>query len=390
MTTSVTEILDLVGPLDDTLGEQSPRERFRRHLSRSIQQVGQIRDYVDECLRTPGPQYHRALQDLVNHVGHFLGFEVSFGRYQGAVGHPGFDGHWTSPTGIHVVVEVKTTEVYSVKTVTLVGYVEELICEGIIPNWEKALGLYVIGRPDPDIRQLQDSITAQKRTDQLRIISVDSLLSLAEIMEQYGVTHDDALSVLQPSGPMIDPVIELMADLVGQRAEATPARVRELPSHYDEQAEVTHWLTPVKSHPDETAEECIAKLVGRERIYAFGDRTPGRKRIKLGDYLCFYATQNGVVAHARVASLPERRPHPKVVQPDKYPWVFRLESEKLYLSDPIVIDSALRQHLDAFEGRDPDQPWAWFVQWTKEITKHDFDILTRQSTSNPPPNPAST
>lgn len=382
MTTALTEILDLVGLLDDSSGEHSPRERFRRHLSRSIQQVGQIRDYVDECLRTSGPQYNRALQDLVNHVGHFLGFEVTFGRYQGAVGHVGFDGHWESPTDFHVVVEVKTTEVYSVKTVTLVGYVEELISQGIIPAWDKALGLYVIGRPDPDIRQLHDSIAAQKRTDQLRIISVDSLLSLAEMMEQYGVTHDDTLSVLQPSGPMIDPIIELMADLVGQRAEVTPSRLKETPADFDERPDAAYWLSPVKSHPDETAEECIEKLVGREHIYAFGERTRGRKRIKPGDLICFYATQNGVVAHARVASLPERQPHPKVVQSDKYPWVFRIDSEKLYLTDPVVIDAPLRQHLDAFVDRDPDQPWAWFVQWTKEITKHDFDILTRQSASS--------
>jgi hypothetical protein len=264
----------------------------------------------------------------------------------------------------------------------LVGYVDELISEGIISAWDSALGLYVIGRPDPDIRQLHDSIVAQKRTDQLRIISVDSLLSLAEMMEQYGVTHNDTLSVLQPSGPMIDPIIELMADLVGQRAEVAPPQLREAPAAFPDEHEVTYWLSPVKSHPEETAEECIEKLVGRGRIYAFGERTPGRKRIKPGDWVCFYATQNGVVAHARVASFPERHPHPEVVQPDKYPWVFRLEGETLYLDSPTVIDGPLRQRLDAFTGRDPDKPWAWFVQWTKEITKHDFDILTRQSASS--------
>jgi len=382
MTTPLTEILDLVGPLDDSPGEHAPRERFRRHLSRSIQLVGQIRDYIDECLRTSGPQYNRALQDLVNHLGHFLGFEVTFGRYQGAVGHVGFDGHWRSPTGFHVVVEVKTTEVYAIKTKTLVGYVDELISEGSIPSWDSALGLYVIGKVDPEIRQLDTTIVGEKRTDQLRIISVDALLSLAEIMEQYGVAHPDTLSLLQPSGPMIDPVIDLMADLVGQRADVTPPRLRETPADFQQHPEVAYWLTPVKSHPDETAEECIEKLVGRERIYAFGERTPGRRRIKPGDRICFYATQNGIIAHATVESLPERQPHPKVVQSDKYPWVFRLDNEKLFLTDPVVIDAALRPHLDAFADRDPDQSWAWFVQSTKEITRHDFDILTRQSASS--------
>jgi len=39
-----------------------------------------------------------------------------------------------------------------------------------------------------------------------------------------------------------------------------------------------------------TAEECVKLLVGQDRIYAWGERTPGRKRLKPGDLMCFYAT----------------------------------------------------------------------------------------------------
>jgi len=138
---ALSQILALVGRLNDSPGEEVPRERFRRFLKENVVEVGEIRDHVEECLRLSGDQYSRALQDLVNHLGHFLGFEVVFGRYQGARGQPGFDGHWTSPTGFHIVVEVKTTEVYAVKTATLVGYVDELISDEKIPDWDTALGL---------------------------------------------------------------------------------------------------------------------------------------------------------------------------------------------------------------------------------------------------------
>ena len=380
MGTALSDILDLVGPLDDAPGKETSRERFRRHLSKSLTEVGQVRDYVDECLRTPGAQYNRALQDLVNHVGQFLGFEVTFGRYQGAAGLPGFDGHWTSPTGFHVVVEVKTTEVYSVKTKTLLGYVDGLISERTIPNRDAALGLYVVGRPDPEMRQLENAIVAQNMTDSLRIISVDSLLSLAEMTEQYGVGHADTLAVLRPSGPMIDPIVELMADLVGQREEERPTRATYPEAELPVDGETVYWLAPVKSHPEETAEACIQSLVGQEKIYAFGERTAGRRRIKPGDWICFYATQNGVIAHARVATLPQRESHPKVRQSEKYPWVFRLDKAGLYIDDPVVINPELRERLEAFRDKDPAAPWAWFVQWTKEITEHDFGILTRQQT----------
>ena len=36
----------------------------------------------------------------------------------------------------------------------------------------------------------------------------------------------------------------------------------------------------------------------------------------------------------------------------------------------------IARFLDAFHGRDPDGPWAWFVQATREVSEHDFRILT--------------
>jgi hypothetical protein len=347
-------------------------------MRENVLEVGQIRDYVEECLRNSGDQYNRALQDLVNHLGHFLGFEVTFGRYHGVQGQIGFDGHWQSPTGFHIVVEVKTTEVYAIKAVTLVGYVDRLISEKSIPSWDNALGLYVVGRPDPEIRQLENTIMAEKRTHQLRIISVDSLLSLAEMMNEYDIGHENILAVIRPSGPTIDSVVDLMARLVAEpKAEELPEK--ELPIlEPSTEGEIAYWLTPVKSEEEQTAEEVIQTLVGQERIYAFGERTPGRKHLKPGDRICFYATGKGVVAHARVISAPEKKPHHRVRQPERYPWVFRLDNITLYLDEPIIIDAALRSRLDAFRGRDLNKSWAWFVQATRKITEHDFDIVARR------------
>ena len=372
MSVTLKQILDLVGKLDDSPGDDTPRERFRRFLKENVKEVGQVRDYVEECIRTSGNQYNRALQDLVNYIGHFLGFEVTFGRYQGVSGQIGFDGHWKSPTGFHIVVEVKTTEVYAIKTSTLINYVNELISEKKIPDWDNALGLYVVGRPEPEIRQLENSILAEKRTHQLRIISVESLLSLAEMMNEYDVSHEDILAVIQPSGPVVDQIIDLMARLVAQRQvqEETKEEITEVP-------ERSYWLTPVKSDEEETADECIQHLVGEEKIYAFGERTPGRRHIKPGDYICFYSAGKGVVAHAQIASQPEHKKHPRVRHSERYPWVFSVKNVHLYLENPVVIDAALRSKLDAFK-KSENKAWAWFVQATRKITEHDFKILTRE------------
>lgn len=377
MNVKLTQILSLVGRLDDSPGEETPRERFRQFLKENVLEVGQIRDYIEECLRNPGEQYSRALQDLVNYVGHFLEFEVVFGRYQGVQGQIGFDGHWNSPNSSHIVVEVKTSETYAIKTNTLIGYVDGLISEKKIPNWDKALGLYVVGRPDPEIRQLENSIVAEKRTHQLRIISVDSLLSLAEMMNEYDVNHEDILAVIQPSGPNIDSVVELMTRLAAQQKES--GSDKDFPPPEPSDSEATFWLTPVRPDEEQTAEEVIQKLVGQEHIYAFGERTPGRKHIKQEDRICFYATAKGVVAHATVTSKPRHKKHPKVRQPEKYRWIFDLDNAELYLDDPIVLDVALRSQLDAFRDRDLSKRWAWYVQATRKISGHDFNLLTRRA-----------
>ena len=65
MSISLKQVLELVGKLDDSPGEDVPRERFRHFLQEQLTEVGQIRDFVQECLMGSGDQYSRALQDLI-------------------------------------------------------------------------------------------------------------------------------------------------------------------------------------------------------------------------------------------------------------------------------------------------------------------------------------
>ncbi len=378
MDLTLDEILSYIGKLDDAPGTDTARERFRTLLRSKLTELGQVRDYVQQCLRVPGDQYNRALQDLVNHVGELLGFEVEFGRYQGVQGKIGFDGHWKAQSGFSVVVEVKTTEAYAIKTSTLAGYVDGLISERRIADWGSALGLYVIGRADPGTHQLENSIIAERNHDRLRIISVDSLVSLAEMMSEYDVSHEDVLALLRPSTPEVDPVISIMTRLTAQRLQSveTKQAIPEEPLRVG--ARANYLMTPTRSSETSSAEDIIRDLVGREGIYAFGDRTPGRRDLKPGDWMCFYATTVGVVAHAKVASTPKRKQHPSVQDPGRYPWVFSLSDVKVYADEPVIIDAELRGRLDAFTDRSAGKQWAWFVQATRAVSEHDFRLLTGQ------------
>ncbi len=318
---------------------------------------------------------------------------MEFGRYHGVQGQIGFDGYWKSPKDFHIVTETKTTDAYTIKTATLTGYIDALISDRKIANWDKALGLYIVGRPDAELKQLENAIIAERRTDRLRVISVDSLLSLAELMSKYDVTHQAILEVLRPSGPRIDPIVDLIAGLVAEpqdepgvpEAEAIgisqagnvqPVSGRGVHEDLDT-SEAAFWLTPVKSSDEETAEECISRLVNKDHYYAFGERAAGRRHMKAGDRIGFYATTKGVVAHATLSSPPKKKPRPDGSTSEDYPWICSLKDVNLYLNKPVAIDAKLRPQLDAFKLRNPGQAWAWFVQATHKITSHDFELLTR-------------
>lgn len=108
--------------------------------------------------------------------------------------------------------------------------------------------------------------------------------------------------------------------------------------------------------------------------YVFGDRTPGRKKLKPGDRLCFYESGVGIVVHAEVASVPEQKVPPvkQLKNLDKFPWAFRLRSARMYFDDPVIIDAERRAQLDAFAQKDPLKHWAWFVQGTHQLSEKDF------------------
>ncbi|HOI71242.1 MAG TPA: hypothetical protein PLC38_03030 [Methanobacterium sp.] len=371
MQATLKETLELIGKLDDSTGDNSSRIRFHNYLKSYITEVGQLRDYLEESIRETDNQYNKAFQDLVNHLGTFLGFKVVFGRYSGVKNEIGFDGHWISPEGFHLVVEVKSSETYPIKTATLLEYMNQLISEKEIPSDIDVIGVYVIGKPNPEVQQLKNAIIAENRFQQLRIISIDALITLAELMNEYDVNHEDILSIIKPSGPSIDPNVEIMIKLAAQQG-APPETEQQKPTP---EGEINYWITPVRDEEDENASETIQKLVGNLKIYAFGERTPGRKLIKQGDKICFYETGNGIVAHATVDSSPKNQPSPDIRNPELYPWTFKLKEPRLYLDNPTIINKELRSQLEAFKDKDPNKLWAWFVQSTRKISEHDFNNL---------------
>lgn len=238
----LTTLLELVGNLNDSTDKGSASDRFRNYLQSNVSRWAEAREYIEEALKHPGDQYNKALQDLINHLGHLLGFDVSFGRYRGVRGQVGYDGLWQSPSGWSIVVETKTTDVYTIRTDTLLGYVNSLVSDGRISGVEQAVGLYVYGRFDRHTNQLENAIAIENRRNQLRVVSVPALLGLLELKQEYGLSHDSILGLLLPAPIRIDPIVELIRGVVAQEQERDvfappPPHEMDLPISQVEQPE---------------------------------------------------------------------------------------------------------------------------------------------------------
>lgn len=383
--TNVRELLELVGELDDAEGAKTPRERLRNFLQRSVTTPAELRDYVETCVRNSGPQFNRALQDLINHAARMIGFEVEFGRYAGVQGKVGFDGLWRYGD-LTIVAEVKTTDAYAIKTATLLGYVDQLISDRRIKSADHALGLYVVARPDAELRQLENAIIAEKHMDRLRVATVDNILTIAELVEDSYLTAKEAVDLIKPSGVSIDSTVGLIArvaSVAAQQPSPTPpvSSTAEHAAAMESTSDVALYLmTPVRDGEDQTGEQVIRKLL-EDGWYVFGETTPFRSHLKPGDHLCFYWSTVGVVAEAEVASKVEKKKLQQVKDPDRFPWAFKVRNTRFFFDKPVVVDSVVRARLDAFKDRDPSGPWAWLVQATRRLSEHDFRVLTGKATS---------
>ena len=108
--------------------------------------------------------------------------------------------------------------------------------------------------------------------------------------------------------------------------------------------------------------------------------TPHRQRLKQGDRCCFYATKLGIVAHGEMAGQASVKvssgewPGPGPHRDNVYKVPLK---EIVWLSAPKEITPELRAQLDAFKGKDPSRPWAWFIQTTNRLSDHDFKELVQ-------------
>src|SRR6266446_1051726 len=111
--------------------------------------------YANECLHDDKfAESSCALQDVINEVGRRLGFVVENGLYRGKVNDIGHDGLWRSDDSSAIILEVKTTDTYTIDLDTLANYRKSLAAQGRF-DLEKSSILIVVGRSDTDSWEAQ-------------------------------------------------------------------------------------------------------------------------------------------------------------------------------------------------------------------------------------------
>ena len=113
----------------------------------------------------------------VNEFGRRLDFQVEDGLYQGTRNKVGFDGIWRAEGEPDLVIEVKTTDSFTVDLDTHARYKDRLLSEQRLSK--NASTLIVVGRRDTGALEAQ--IRGSRYAWDMRLISVERLIKLVQI-----------------------------------------------------------------------------------------------------------------------------------------------------------------------------------------------------------------
>ncbi len=175
--------------------------------------------YATECLTSSFQGSGFALQDIINQIGRRLGYDVIDGRYRGISSEVGNDGLWHFPDGHAVVVEVKTTDVYTIDLQRIADYRRRIIGTGALTEDDSSI-LIVVGREETP--GLEAQIRGSKHAWDVRLISVDALLRLMALRQRLDdpATVRRICDILKPREyTRVDEIVDLVFSAAEESSE---------------------------------------------------------------------------------------------------------------------------------------------------------------------------
>jgi hypothetical protein len=359
MAVTLSELLALVGPLDDATGYETPRERYRRFINEHLATPAVLRGFIDDCQHTLDDQQHRALLDLVVLAGRFLGFEPRFGVYAPAADTPANEvSQWRSRTGFDVLVDIRT----GLTTGTDVEDLSRSVFSRQDLGVSRALGIAVTTPLFPRRNALDLSVIATGAP--IRVVSLRALMSLVDLAEAHVLDHDDVIKTLR-SSQSLDGVVDLLQRVARRTPVTIPAVATPIRAH-PEPATTGFWLATVAGEPGITAEQFLERVVGKRHI--FGVRGTAEGAAATGDCLAFYVKDKGVMGRAQVSgTLTDSR---ALRDAHQYGQILKLTDIALHVDCPAPVDAEAQLRLLAAGGV-PDASPA-----LRRITEQEFEAIT--------------
>jgi hypothetical protein len=363
---TLDDVLVLAGRLDDAAGFDTPRERFRRFLIEQ-EASGQIgRTLVDHCPHLVDEQHHRALQDLVVLLGRSLGFETTFGTYLPVSSSLKSVGYWRSRTRLDIVLELRTNHTPITDFETLARSIAAHAATTGRGSQAHVIGLAVLTPGYPGRSRLEQFLAAATLDVTIRVVSLRSLLFLADTVRAGRLTHDDVVRFFDTVATA-DFVIGLFEKLA--HADADDVAHRTAPRGAE--TGPAFWLATVDGDSVITPERFLEVVIGKRRI--FGVRGAGHPDgiVRAGDRICFYVSDRGAVGRADVASIEPKGTGLRDVH--QYTQLLRLDHVELYPDAPLVPESETMLRLRAAQG-DASPRWHALMRISEQI----FESLTRR------------
>ena len=345
MNITLNELLTLLGRLDDAPGFDTPRERFRRFLIDHITDIQTARPLIEECQRSVGEQHHRALQDLVVLLGRFMRFETTFGTYERLPGGVKLDGQWRSRGRLDVALEIRTEQTTDSTLESLARSVSA-VAAATQADVEARIGLCVVGRHYVGRGRLEQAASTAKQAD-LRVVSVQSLLSLAHKFSADRLSHGEVVKLLR-SGFALDFVIDLLdrpGDALRPRevvpaAPPQPAASVALPAPSvapavpPPRSEPEFWVATIAPNDMSSPEQLLASVIVERRVLGICHEGVLHDDGAPGDWVCFFVPARGIVGHAQLASVVDDGV-PVIRNADRFSRIYRLADVEVY-EEPIV------------------------------------------------------
>ncbi len=249
---SVRQVIQFAG--DGRLRDGNPTScEFRGWLAAIP--LDRLRRCAEDCLESTFEDSGHALQDIVNQIGVRLGFIVEPGRYRGVRGEIGNDGLWRAKDGHALLLEVKTTDTYRINLDTVAEYRVKLIAENALKDDASSI-LIAVGRQDTG--DLEAQIRGSRHAWDVRLVSVDSLLRLAEVKEQVSdwATSNQINQVLRPvEYTRVDGIVELLFATSRDIESPEPER----PDNNSKPRPATEATTAPKSDLERARESAISR-----------------------------------------------------------------------------------------------------------------------------------